>query len=77
MVAYADAPAHIEGAAGRYVAIGTDRVRACLALTHQALSEEALQYRRETRGPHDCPSQCLSSRFTANPISSGQAVRYQ
>src|SRR3990172_2834329 len=44
------------------IAIGTDCVRARLALTDQALTEKALQQRRETDGPHDCPSPCFSRR---------------
>ncbi len=59
------------------VAIGTDGVRACLTLLHQALREEALQQRRQAYGSaHGRSSQRCSSRRIASRISSGAPSRY-
>src|SRR5216683_5282583 len=59
------------------VPIGADRVGTGLLLIHEALSEKALEQEGECRSQfHVRLSQCSSSRFTAKPISSGQAVKY-
>src|SRR5260370_36169675 len=59
------------------VAIGTDRVRTGLPLSHQAFDEEPFQECGKARGFHSGSSQCFSKRSTTRPISSGQIVRYQ
>ncbi|MCI0422933.1 MAG: tyrosine-type recombinase/integrase [Acidobacteria bacterium] len=46
-------------------------------LFHQPLGEKALQEHSQTGSEgHDCPSHRCSRRLTANPINSGQTVRY-
>ena len=57
------------------VAVGSDRVRAGVALAREAIGEERLQQRRE-RG-HDCSSQVRSSRSAASESSCGAAWKYQ
>jgi hypothetical protein len=59
------------------VAIRTDRMRTGLSLTHQALGKIPFKKRGEIGGFHDRTSQNRSNRFTADPISWGQAVKYQ
>jgi hypothetical protein len=59
------------------VAIGTDRVGACLPLLHQALGKKALQQRRQAGGlGHVRSSQRRSRRRIASFISSGDPLRY-
>jgi hypothetical protein len=60
------------------VPIGTDSVGTRLSLIHESLGEKTFEQEGERRSRfHIRFSQCSSSRFTAKPISSGQALKYQ
>lgn len=60
------------------VAVAGDRMRARLPLSEQAVGEEALEERRETRGDHGATSAGGSVRRSADSwSSSGTASRYQ